>query len=99
MVCQTRRAKLVLMSIDVELKKKRLYVQMVLSEVVAAVPQLSDSVGGLDAAMKITQRSFTSKRGQGRRPPRAITWERLRSADASLEQEVWKLAQSYGYSR
>lgn len=72
---------------------------MVLSEVVAAAPQLSDSLGGVDAARRIAQKPFASKRWRGKRKPKPVTWETMRSADASLEQQIWELAQSYGYSR
>lgn len=77
---------------------------MDLSEVIAAAPHMrglvevaKDSRGG-GPVITVEQQPFVSKRGRGKRS-KAVTWEWMRSADASLEEQVWELAQSYGYSR
>lgn len=72
---------------------------MVLSEVVIAASQLSDTLGGVESASKIAQKPFASKRGLGKMKPKSVTWEQMRLADAALEQQVWELAESYGYER
>lgn len=74
--------------------------QVNLNDVVRAAPLLGTSGARTDAAAKkiIEQKPFASKRAK-RRTAKAVSWESMRSADASLEAQVWELAQSYGYTR
>lgn len=73
--------------------------QVNLADVVRAAPLL-DTAGARtgSAAKTIEQKPFASKRAK-RRSVKAVSWESMRSADASLEAQVWELAQSYGYTR
>lgn len=72
---------------------------MNLTDVVGAAPLLGAAGARTDSAAKIIeQKPFASKRAK-RRTVKPVSWESMRSADASLEAQVWELAQSYGYTR